>query len=53
MSQQWNLHRSREWVHVQLCIRIQWNTVSNRLGCTDRLFFGEVVCIIRKGNHDA
>ena len=31
MSERWNLHRPREYVHVQLRTGIQWNTVSNRL----------------------
>ena len=35
MSERWNLHRPREYVHVQLRTGIQGNTVSNRLvpGC--------------------
>ena len=31
MCERWNLRRPSEWIHVQLCIRIHGNTMSNRL----------------------
>ena len=51
MSERWNLHRPREYVHVQLRTGIQWNTVSNRLVSRRQKVFREAARIVSKQNN--
>ena len=48
MSERWNLHRPREYVHVQLRTGIQWNTVSNWLVSRRLKVFREAARIVSK-----
>ena len=51
MSERWNLHRPRKYVHVRLCTGIQWNPLSNRLVSICLKFFREDARIASKENN--